>query len=208
MCPNRPVTQQAAAHTNFSLFGTDRENIRCQQIQHNIVVISCVKRNRSIGFTHGPNHIQRPIAIERGDLDGHDILNLGKFTPKSEREHTTANGRLQVEPYNRDCFRNCAAMVAASPRHRHQSRHPGSADRRDIPNRPATLPLAEPVRFLRRFLRFGSGALCGLDRRDPSPLPPTARPVQIIQCAYLEWQIAWCVPLQPCQPRLRLHNSE
>jgi hypothetical protein len=105
------VTQQTADDTEAPLLGTDRKDVGCQKIYDDVVVVPCVKRDRTLGFTYGPNHIECLVTIERRNLDGDHIFDLHEFAPKSGRQQAAANGRLQVEPYDRNLFRNSAAMA-------------------------------------------------------------------------------------------------
>ena len=64
------------------------ESKRGDQIHHDVVVVSRVDCDIvTASFDDGANHIDRLIAIERGDLDRDDILNFREFPPKLERQH-------------------------------------------------------------------------------------------------------------------------
>ena len=84
---------------------------RCDQIGHDVVVIARVERDViAARFDHRAHDIQRLVAVEWRDLDGHDVLDFRKATPESKWQHTSADARLQIEADHRNGLRNRPAV--------------------------------------------------------------------------------------------------
>src|SRR5262245_8675904 len=85
--PDCPVAQQPAYDSPLDTPSADIAEAKwSEQVQHDGVVVSRVQRNiRTAALRVGPYHIDTSIAIERRNLDGDHIVNLGKATPKRVR---------------------------------------------------------------------------------------------------------------------------
>jgi len=82
--PHRPVSEQAADNASFHYPPPCDEPPGSQEVQHDVVVVSRIKRNiLPPGLGHGPDHVEGLITVERGDFDGHHIFQLGKPAPKA-----------------------------------------------------------------------------------------------------------------------------
>jgi len=89
------------------------EPIRCQEIGDDGVVVAGVERDLS-GASHlgdGAHDVERPVPIERRDLDRHGIRNRGQAMPEGAREHSPADRRLQVEADQRNLARDAVAVL-------------------------------------------------------------------------------------------------
>src|SRR5581483_7699633 len=78
---------------------------------------------------HPAQHVERTIAVERRDLDGDDIADLGKAPPEIGAEDHTADRGLQIEADQRNFLRYISAMrddlVLAGRFHRGEAEQPG-----------------------------------------------------------------------------------
>jgi len=73
-------------------------------------VIPGVKRNVTPGLSGRSDYIQRLVAVERGNLDGNDVLDFGELPPKPVGKHPAAHGWLQVEAKDGENASNLPAM--------------------------------------------------------------------------------------------------
>ena len=98
------MPQKPTHNTHIHTHAIAHKPMRRQQIHHNIVVITRIKRNiLHPPRSHNPaNHIQRLIPIKRRDLNPHHRLNLCKTPPKIKRQHTPAHSRLQIKTHHRN----------------------------------------------------------------------------------------------------------
>ena len=76
--PNAPMPQQSALDAHLNWVAVRLDDKWRQQIEHDVIVIAGIKGHAVLGcgFDHATHHIQRPIAIERCDLDRHWIYVL------------------------------------------------------------------------------------------------------------------------------------
>ena len=77
-----------------------------------MVVVAGVERHPfgRAGLGDAAYHVKRPIAVERGDLDGHHVLDRRKPAPERDRQHDAADGWLQVEADQRDLLSDRLGM--------------------------------------------------------------------------------------------------
>ena len=100
--PDRPVAQQPADDPRARL-GRRPEAERRQQVEHDVVVVAGVEGDVvAAGLGDGADHVERLVAVERGDLDRDDALDLGEPPPERDRSSRPAHGRLEVEADERD----------------------------------------------------------------------------------------------------------
>ena len=93
-----------------------RDHERRHQIEHDVVVVAGVERDAIGGacLDDPANHIERAIAVERRDLDRHDVLDRREAPPERHRQHETADRGLQIEADQRDFARDRLAQCAIS----------------------------------------------------------------------------------------------
>src|SRR5262245_59026308 len=97
------MSEQAANHAPLFWFARRLEAIRCEQVQHDVVIVASVKRDVfTAGLDHGSDYFDGLVTIERSDLDGHHVFDLDKTIPEGQGKDTTTGGRLKVESHQRD----------------------------------------------------------------------------------------------------------
>src|SRR4051812_45842764 len=105
------MPEQATDNAFFDRSAADRKSVGRQEIEDDIIIVTGIERNViAARFSHGPHDIQRLITIEWRNLDRHNLVNLGKSTPKTERQNAPAHRRLQIESDQRNDFRYLPAM--------------------------------------------------------------------------------------------------
>ncbi len=106
-CPSKPPA-------NRSVWGlaVDRDLVRRQEVEQDVVVVAGVERDLvgPSGLRHGAEHVERLVPVERRDFDGDDVRDLGERAPEIDGQHPPTDGRLEVEPDERDRVRHLAAV--------------------------------------------------------------------------------------------------
>ena len=89
-----------------------RTSERRHQVEHDVVVVSGVERDAvsAPAADHAADDVERAVAVERRDLDRHDLFDLGETAPEIRRQWNAADGGLQVEADERHDAGNGAAM--------------------------------------------------------------------------------------------------
>ena len=83
-----------------------------QQIRDNRIVVARVERDvAAAAVGQGRHDIERAIAIEGGNLDRDDAIDLEKAAPERPIQDAAAHGGLQVEPDERDDLRHTPAVI-------------------------------------------------------------------------------------------------
>ena len=105
LCPDGPMSEQAAHDSALHEVPADLKAKRCQQIHDNVVVVSGVEGDLlPARLSHRPDDIQSLIAIERRNFNGDDVLNFGKSPPEYVVQNSSTRGRLQIKADQRDNF--------------------------------------------------------------------------------------------------------
>ena len=92
------MAEQSPDDPAFDLPASDGESIRREEVEHDVIVIACVKSDVvTPGFGDGSDDVDGSIAVERGDLDGDDILDFGEPAPEMIRQVRATNGFLKVK---------------------------------------------------------------------------------------------------------------
>src|SRR5699024_73057 len=101
-----PVTEHAANNLLVHSPCSDFDFIFTEQINDNIVIVSCIKSNVSISTRMGysPYNIQCFISIKRSDFNCMDIRDFRKPFPKFKAEFSASNSWLQIEAEYRNCL--------------------------------------------------------------------------------------------------------
>ena len=83
-----------------------------EQISDNAVVVAGVERNlvRTTRCRHATDHVQREVAIERRDLDAHDVFNLGEACPEIAGKMPSTDRWLEIESHDGNRVGNRAAV--------------------------------------------------------------------------------------------------
>ena len=136
-CPSRPPLMRTVVALPSTV---TRE--RRHQVEHDVVVVAGVERDAvgGTGLDHAAHHIERAVAVERRDLDRHDVLDRREAAPERHRQHDAADGRLQIEADQRNFARDRLAHArSARPRSRPAWRR-AKAARRDSRGRARSAP--------------------------------------------------------------------
>ena len=206
--PDRPVAQQPADDPALDRAARPREAVRRQQVQHDVVVVAGVERDVvAARLGHGADDVERLVAVERRDLDGDDVLDLGEPPPERERQHAAAHRRLQVEAHDRQDLGDGAAVGDQLVVARRPSAPPGSAGRRGSPARAAAPPRASPAASRRRCRRCEPAARAARHLRASIPRQPAPAPARTGRAPGREWRTASCARPPPRRPRPRRRNS-
>src|SRR5258706_6115489 len=81
--PDGPVAEEAAGDAAFDPFAVHVEAKWSNEISDDVVIIAGVERDVvARRFGNGAHDIERLISVERGDLDGDDILDFAEFSPE------------------------------------------------------------------------------------------------------------------------------
>src|SRR5882762_6234466 len=112
--PDCPVAQKASYNTMLLHASTYLKDKRGKKVQGDVVVIPSIERDIAPRFCHGSNDIEGLVAVEWGDLDGHNAFNFCKLAPKSVGEYAATHGRLQIETNHRQDFRHSSAVSQES----------------------------------------------------------------------------------------------
>ena len=85
---------------------------RQHEIEQDVVIIAGIERDavERAGRRHPAQHVERPVAVERRDLDGDDVVDGSKAAPEIGAEDDAADRRLQVEADQRNFPRHRLAM--------------------------------------------------------------------------------------------------
>jgi len=98
-CLKGPVPQQTATDGQSAITNFERSD----QIGYNVVVIARIESDVGTpGVSHRSDHIQRLIAIKRGNLDCHDCGDFCETPPEGVRQHSTSHRRLQIKTEQRN----------------------------------------------------------------------------------------------------------
>ena len=155
--PDGPMAQQPSDDPSLDLPAADREPVRSEQVEHDVVVVAGVEGDVvAPGFGDGPDDVEGPVAVERSDLDGDDRLDFGEPPPEAIRQVRAADGLLKVEADERDHLGDGPAMgqprvvvgagtgeaeqsgvIAEVAQDRRPRRSPGRSDRRSRRSAPA-----------------------------------------------------------------------
>ncbi|CAD78414.1 hypothetical protein-signal peptide and transmembrane prediction [Rhodopirellula baltica SH 1] len=110
--PHAPVPEQTAANSDPFLTVVRDDVIGSQQVRDDVVIVAGVKSDCivAVGVANRTNHIQSLVAVEGSQFDCDDVLNLSELPPEFIRQHTTTDGRLQVEANHRHDLGNFSAM--------------------------------------------------------------------------------------------------
>ena len=154
------------------------------------------------GFRDGAHHVDRLIAIERRDLDGHHVFDLREAAPERVRQHAAAHRRLQVEAEHRHHFGHCARSARSTRRsdallERREAQQPGVVAEFAAQARPP----APPAPSDRRCRRLDHVA-CRAAPPSPAAAPARSRPI-----FGRESRTAWCGRRPPRRPRPRPDSS-
>src|SRR5206468_9875309 len=86
--PYGPVTEQPSDDS----LRHPAEVILAKEVDDDAVVVSSVERDLSgsAGLRYGTHHVDRPVTVERSDLDRDHVGDLGEATPEAKREHAAA----------------------------------------------------------------------------------------------------------------------
>ena len=169
-----------------------------------MVVIAGIERNavKRAGGRDAAQHVERPIAVERRDLDGDDIVDRGKAPPEIRAEDDAADRRLQIEADQRDLARDRLAMrddlVFGGRFHRseaEQARHDNRCRVRFAPRR-------SPAGSGRQGLRPWPSGRRSRRRRFPRQIPAPGG-----TCRPRGSRIGWCGRRPPGRRRRHRHNS-
>src|SRR5438552_1068158 len=112
--PDGPVAQEASYNTALLHASVDLEDKGSKKVQGYVVVVPCIERDFASRFRYGSNDIKRLVAVERSDLDSHNIFNFHKVAPKSIREYAATHGRLQIKTNHGKDFRHSSAVSQQS----------------------------------------------------------------------------------------------
>ena len=84
-----------------------------QQIGDDVIVVAGVERDAILGVSlrDADRDVERAIAVERGDLDRHDVVDGGEPRPESARQRNTAHRGLQVEADQRHLVGDSRAVL-------------------------------------------------------------------------------------------------
>ena len=94
------MAEQAAADPQRHSLVVPPQRERGEQVQHDVIVVARIKRHPTLGTRgdHAAQDVECPVAIERGDLDRHDVVQRGEALPECRGEHPSAYCGLQVKP--------------------------------------------------------------------------------------------------------------
>src|SRR5262249_29544734 len=111
--PDRPVPEQPTAKTHDDALPSPLRYERCQEIEHDMVVVAGVERDTFLSFRGDDtaNDIEGGVAVERRDLDRDHIVDRRETSPEPAAECDAAHGRLQVETDQRHFASNSDAML-------------------------------------------------------------------------------------------------
>jgi len=98
------MTKQAAAEIGSRRYALFAKVVRQGQIEQDVVIIAGVECNavKRAGGADAAQHVERPVAIERRDLNGDDIVDRGKASPEISAENDAADRGLQIEADQRN----------------------------------------------------------------------------------------------------------
>ena len=75
--PDGPMAQQPSDDPSLDRPGADREPIRGEQVEHDVIVVTRVECDVvTPGFGHGPDDVKTSVSVERSDLDGDDRASI------------------------------------------------------------------------------------------------------------------------------------
>ena len=206
--PDRPVPQQPAHDAALDGAAAHVEAIRREQVEHDVVVVAGVERDVvAAGLGDGADDVERLVAVEGGDLDGDDVLDLHEPPPERERQHAAAHRGLQVEAHQRQNLRHGAAvgdqLVVAGA----SSSPPGSASRHGSQARGAARPRASLAASRRRCRRCEPTARAARHRRGPALRQRVAGRARTGRGSGREWRTASCARPPPRLPPRQPRNS-
>src|SRR3954453_17535241 len=79
------------------------EAVRREQVEHDVVVITGVERDVvAARVGDGADNVDGLVPVERRDLYGDDVLDLGEPSPERIRQDPAADGGLKVKADDRD----------------------------------------------------------------------------------------------------------
>ena len=100
--PYCPMPKQSADDSTLNHFSIPAKSERSQQILHNIIVVTRIKRDViATRLDDSSNHIKSLIAVERSDFYRHNIFNFGESPPKRKWKKAAAGSGLKIEAYER-----------------------------------------------------------------------------------------------------------
>ena len=110
--PYRPVPEQAALEVGAGGDALVAQVERQREIEQDVIVIAGIERDavERAGRRHAAQHVERPVAVERRDLDGDDVVDGSEAAPEIGAEDDAADRRLQVEADQRNFPRHRLAM--------------------------------------------------------------------------------------------------
>ena len=110
--PHRPVPEQAALEIRARGDALVAQVERQHQVEQDVIVIAGIERDavERAGRRHAAQHVERPVAVERRDLDGDDVVDRSEAAPEIGAEDDAADRRLQIEADQRDLARHRLAM--------------------------------------------------------------------------------------------------
>src|SRR5450432_2216190 len=84
----------------------------CQQVDEDAVVVAGVQGNVFAACVgHGPDDVQRAIAVEWSDLDCPHAFDLGEGAPEGVAERPSSHAGLEIEAEQRQYLRNLATVM-------------------------------------------------------------------------------------------------
>src|SRR5690606_16288680 len=102
--PDGPLSEEPAddpALARLAVGSTKPEGRH--EIEDDLIVVPGVERDVLASRRDDrPHDVERPVAIEAGDLDRDDVLDLGEAAPKGVRQLAPADRRLEIEAEDRD----------------------------------------------------------------------------------------------------------
>src|SRR2546430_13260016 len=93
--PYRPVSEQAALEPGAGGDAVAAQVEGAAKVYQNVISIAGIERDaiERAGGCHSAQHVERPAAVERGDLDGDDVVNGSEAAPEIGAEDDAADGR-------------------------------------------------------------------------------------------------------------------